>query len=184
MTRNSRKKLSLSVKRFPSRKKQMGGALVAGGGTTIYHNHDIRRGNLMARGKLSSEIRDDANLVKILNDPSGFYGIWESYMKGLEDIREIYINTLKMKSHKELKKLIKKWEKEQKPKFIINQTVLKKDNDNISITHDEKQRESKTFIEQKRTQHEKSLNNIRIMIIKEMYILIDKEIIKLKEFIS
>ena len=68
------------------------------------------------------------------------------------------------------------------PGHYIN--VIKKDNDNISISHDEKQRESKTFIEQKRTQHEKSLNNIRIMIIKEMYILIDKEIIKLKEFIS
>ena len=105
-------------------------------------------------------------------------------MKELQDIREIYINTLKSHRIIELKKLIKKWDREQKTRFKNKRTVLKKDNDNISISHDEKQRESKTFIEQKRTQHEKSLNNIRIMIIKEMYILIDKEIIKLKEFIS
>ena len=57
MTRNSRKKLSLSVKQFPSRKKQMGGVWAGSG--SIFTNHDFRSKNFMARGKLSSTIRDD-----------------------------------------------------------------------------------------------------------------------------
>ena len=71
MTRNSRKKTSLSIKRFPSRKKQMGGHRSYSSAFPTVHHAEVSRGSLIATRDHNREIKSAENLQNMIADPTG-----------------------------------------------------------------------------------------------------------------
>lgn len=182
MTRNSRKKLSLSVKRFPTRKKQMVGGAYSVLSPHVHTSSGIQRLKYEEQQRLTERLYEDGNLLKMLNDPGvrngGFWGTWESTMTELKILREEYISkiTADSTSINDLNQIINKFD--SKSNYFYNK------NKELTINNNSKSNEviQSDDLQKIKDIHTYKLNNIRLIILKEMIDLIKKEIKELNNY--
>jgi hypothetical protein len=191
MTRNSRKKNNLSIKKFPSRKKQIGGMFPSHtpnmhSAYSTFSPHTTTAGHLGLQSmrntqSLTDYITSDKNLQNMLIDSTGdgtFYGKFDSIRLELDKIRNDYISVLKENDSSITK--VTKAAKKAEP--LCNSYILKIDvlNKNVASTagkidqYNQGQQEHE-FKLQKINQTVK-LNKIRISILEELRSIITDEI--------